>query len=141
MPDSQKILQECFHFDNHKGLINARSKKKVNITFKPTLRFEFDINLVCIAKEKMTNDLKNTLKETNNNRGEVMVQKSHIQIHAKGDYPLLRFTDVRNDQVSIASLWEKFHLTTLNKELLTPLNESEITFNNSDRTNSSMQDL
>lgn len=29
----------------------------------------------------------------------------------------------------------------MNKELLTPLNESEITFNNSDRTNSSMQDL
>mmetsp|Transcript_42204 Transcript_42204/g.30377 ORF Transcript_42204/g.30377 Transcript_42204/m.30377 type:complete len:189 (+) Transcript_42204:1333-1899(+) len=63
MPDSARILQECFHFDNHKGLINARSKKKVNITFKPTLRFEFDINLVCIAKEKMTQDLKNTLNE------------------------------------------------------------------------------
>ena len=47
-----KILEDCFKFDHPKGLINSKSKKKVNITFKPTLRFDFDINLVCIAREK-----------------------------------------------------------------------------------------
>jgi hypothetical protein len=52
-----------------------------------------------------------------------------------GDFPLLRFTDVRNDSVSTPTLWERFHLTNLNKELLTPLNDSEIEFNNSDKTN------
>jgi hypothetical protein len=52
-----------------------------------------------------------------------------------GDFPLLRFTDVRNDTVSTANLWERFHLTNLNKELLNPLNDSEIEFNNSDKTN------
>ena len=31
----QKILNNCFKFDNHKGVVNAKSKKKVNITFKP----------------------------------------------------------------------------------------------------------
>lgn len=64
-----------------------------------------------------------------------MVEKSSIRIHAMGDYPLLRFTDIRNDQVSIASLWERFRLTNLNKELLNPLNEYEIEFNNSEKTN------
>lgn len=58
-----------------------------------------------------------------------------------GDFPLLRFTDVRNDSVSTANLWERFSLTTLNQELLNPLNDSEIEFNNSDKTNQSMADL
>ena len=58
-----------------------------------------------------------------------------------GDYPLIRFTDVRNDTISTANLWERFRLTSLNKELLNPLNVSEIEFNNSDNTNQSMNDL
>ena len=62
-------------------------------------------------------------------------EKASIKIHCKGDYPLLRFTDVRNDQVSIANLWERFMLTKMNKELLLPLSQAEITFNNSDQTN------
>ena len=51
---------------------------------------------------------------------------------AKGDYPLLRFEDVRNDTISIANLWECFQMTKMNKELLMPLNEKEKIFNNSD---------
>ena len=57
----QNILNNCFKFDNHKGIVNAKSKKKVNITFKPNLRFEFDTSLVCIASEKMTKDLKKSI--------------------------------------------------------------------------------
>jgi len=60
------------------------------------------------------------------------VEKASIRISCKGDYPLLRFTDVRNDQVSIANLWERFQLTKMNKELLLPLSEAEMSFNNSD---------
>ena len=58
----QKILNNCFKFDNHKGIVNAKSKKKVNITFKPDQRFEFDTSLVCIASEKMTKDLGASIK-------------------------------------------------------------------------------
>lgn len=68
-------------------------------------------------------------------------EKASIKIHCKGDYPLLRFTDVRNDQVSIANLWERFELTKMNKELLLPLSQAEITFNNSDQTNATSDDL
>ena len=58
----QRILNNCFKFDNHKGVVNAKSKKKVNITFKPTLRFEFATSLVCIASDKMTKDLASSIK-------------------------------------------------------------------------------
>jgi len=69
------------------------------------------------------------------------VEKAQIKIHCKGDYPLLRFTDVRNDQVSIANLWERFELTKMNKELLHPLSQAEQDFNNSDQINGSNEDL
>ena len=58
----QKILNSCFKFDNHKGVVNAKSKKKVNITFKPTLRFQFNTSLVCFATDKMTKDLGASIK-------------------------------------------------------------------------------
>lgn len=57
LPHMTKILEECFKFDNPKGLVNSKSKKKVNITFRPTLRFDFDIHLVCIARERPSKEL------------------------------------------------------------------------------------
>ena len=126
----QNILNSCFKFDNHKGIVNAKSKKKVNITFKPNLRFEFATSLVCIATEKMTKDLATSIK-MQTAQGMIKkplqghVEKAQIKIYCKGDYPLLRFTDVRNDQVSIANLWERFELTKMNKELLLPLSDAE----------------
>jgi hypothetical protein len=42
---------------------------------------------------------------------EKIAEKSFITVQAKGDYPLIRFEDVRNDQVSIANLWERFNMT------------------------------
>ena len=69
------------------------------------------------------------------------VEKTSIQIRCKGDFPLLRLTDVRNESISIANLWEHFELTRMNKELLLPLNANEIMFNNSDKTTSSTEDL
>lgn len=84
----------------------------------------------------MNQDLFNTIKaqgtEISNKIGG-QVEKSSIQIKCKGDFPLLRLTDVRNDQVSIANLWEHFELTKMNKELLLPLNQYEVLFNNSDK--------
>ena len=97
----QQILNSCFKFDNHKGIVNAKSKKKVNITFKPSLRFQFETSLVCIATEKMTKELAGQVKhQTANAMRKPLqghVEKAQIKIHCKGDYPLLRFTDVRND--------------------------------------------
>jgi len=48
---------------------------------------------------------------------------------------------VRNDQVSIANLWEKFQMARMNADLLNPLNEWEKIFNNSEQSNQSMDEL
>lgn len=56
------IVKECFRFDCQKGIVNAKSKKKINITFKPTTRFEFAIDLICVAREKMTKELTSSVR-------------------------------------------------------------------------------
>ena len=142
--DVNKILSECFRFDHKRGIVNGKSKMKVNITFKPSCRFQFETTLVCVAREKMPKDLQAQVKQSRSlktNAPKGMEEKASIQIKCKGDYPLLRFTDVRNDHVSIANLWERFEMTKMNKELLQPLNQAEFFFNNSDKTNASNEEL
>ena len=51
------MLSDNFSFDTPKGIINAKSKKTISIIFKPQLRFDFDINMVCIAREKLDNQV------------------------------------------------------------------------------------
>ena len=70
-----------------------------------------------------------------------VIEKASISIKCKGDYPLLRFTDIRNEQVSIANLWERFQMTVVNKELLQPLSTAEFFFNNSDKSNATNEEL
>jgi hypothetical protein len=120
--------------------VNGKSKKVINITFKPTTRFNFNIRLSCSSKEKPSKELQSTNTSKNSEITLIEIgtmaptEKYSISILAQGDYPLLRFTDVRNDQLSTSSLWERFSLTTLNKELLKPLNHTEVSFNQSDKT-------
>jgi hypothetical protein len=44
------------------GIINAKSKQTISITFKPQLRYEFDIDMVCVARERMDDNLKAQVK-------------------------------------------------------------------------------
>ena len=58
--------------------------------------------MVYIAKEKMSKELSQSMKIQksqgfNVNREVGYEEKASIKIHCKGDFPLLRFTDVRND--------------------------------------------
>jgi hypothetical protein len=57
-----KVLNENFNFDTPRGIINAKSKKTVTITFTPQLRFDFDINLVCIAKQRLDKEVQQGLQ-------------------------------------------------------------------------------
>lgn len=41
----------------------------------------------------------------------------------------------------MSTLWERFQLTKLNKELLTELNQAEVDYTNSEHTNQSISDL
>ena len=87
--------------------------------------------MVCVARERMDKDVQSNVTQAKNYQ-EQAAEKSFISVQAKGDYPLLRFEDVRNDQESIANLWERFNMTKMNKDLLNPLNDNEKIFNNSD---------
>ena len=92
IPAMRQLMRECFKFDFKEGVVNSMSKKVVNITFKPTARFTFDIKLVCNAKEKLPKEVQSQVRDKN-----FMQEKYFIGIKAIGDYPLLRFTDIRND--------------------------------------------
>lgn len=74
MEQLSKVLNENFYFDTPKGIISAKSKKTILITFKPQLRFDFDINLVCIAKQKVDKDMVNKEFE------EKMTEKAFITV-------------------------------------------------------------
>ncbi len=51
-----------------------------------------------------------------------------MTIKGRGSYPNLKIVDVRNDSVSVATLWENFQLNKINKELENDLSEDEKSF-------------
>jgi hypothetical protein len=72
----------------------------------------------------------------------LLVQKCQLHIRARGSYPLLKIVDVRNDSVSVATLWENFQINRINDELSKDLNEDEKTFLNIETLNfTEAQDL
>jgi hypothetical protein len=69
-------------------------------------------------------------------------QKCSLKIRAKGSYPQLKIVDVRNDSISVATLWENFQINKINEELHNQLNEDEKMFLNIEKLNfTEAQDL
>jgi len=58
------------------------------------------------------------------------VQKCFLLILAKGNYPMLKIVDVRNDAMSVATLWENFQINNINEELKKQLNSDEKAYQN-----------
>ncbi len=58
-----------------------------------------------------------------------------MKIQARGSYPLLKIVDVRNDAVSVATLWENFSINKINEELFADLNDDEKMFLNIETLN------
>jgi hypothetical protein len=79
-------LNDNFTFDTPRGIINAKSKKTVSITFIPQLRFDFDINLVCIARQRLDKEVQAGL-QAQQQFIDKTVEKSFITVQARGDYP------------------------------------------------------
>lgn len=72
--------------------------------FNPVEVCEFDLILDVIATEKNPKALR-SIAAINK---KVVAQKCKLEIKAKGSYPLLKIADVRNDSISVATLWENF---------------------------------
>lgn len=72
--------------------------------FNPIEVCEFDLVLDVIATEKNPK----APKGPNYQNRKIVSQKCKLEIKAKGSYPLLKIADVRNDSISVATLWENF---------------------------------
>lgn len=91
--------------DFTEGIIPAKSKKTINLTFNPKSITDAKLYLEAFACANVA-DMQgyDTLKTVS-----VVVLKAN--------YPLLKIIDIRNNELSLSSLWEKFNLSAINKEL------------------------
>ena len=146
----EAMVKKQFKYEFINGVINAHSKKVITITFEPITRNEFDILLLCVAKDKpSTNpDEANSQNAKNSNLAltqdeidNMIRQKAACELNAKGDFPLIMLMDIRNESVSTSNLCDSFNFAALNAELLSPLNAQELEFNNADKTSVSVTKL
>ena len=105
--------------DFRSGIIAANSKIDVGIMFNPTNVGNFDVILDVIAKEKNPEGITKIASK------KLISQKCAMKIKAEGNYPSLKIVDVRNDEISVATLWENFQINKINHELTTDLNQDE----------------
>ena len=133
------------------GMLNSLCKKDINIQFEPITRvnLNFKINIyatdtieeskkILIKKEQSLDINKNVLDESDYLRGkndeEVMVHKEELkcslEINAKGDYPLIKIVDLRNNILSPSKLWKDFNVDQANEELQKKLTDVEMNYTN-----------
>ena len=133
-------------FDFMEGMLNSFCKKEINIYFEPKTRYSlsFKLNIYAadntsrskeiISREK--NDLNvnnsniNTLNVISEENKEIMSNneelKCSIEITAKGDYPLIKIVDVRNNLISTSQLWKDLSIDEANEELGKKLTNEEM---------------
>ncbi len=105
------LLKKNFTLSFSEGVLAGNSKIDINITFHPTEIVELNAKLICIARERNLKTVPLGNAEGRNNP----IQKCSLSIIGKGNYPLLKIVDLRNDSVSVSTLWEHFQINTINK--------------------------
>ncbi len=73
--------------------------------FNPHDVNEFDLILDVIATEKNPKQPRGPNAPAYR---KITSQKCKLVVRGKGSYPLLKIVDVRNDSISVATLWENF---------------------------------
>ena len=98
------------------------------------------MKFLCVAKDKPDNQIDKGLKDTSKTgiKNSLLVQETYCELLANGDFPLIKLMDLRNEQISSSVLCDNFNFGKLNDELLSPLNEEELEFNNAEKTSTSM---
>ena len=136
-------------FDFTEGMLNSFCKKEISVHFEPKTRssLSFKINVYAadntsrskeiISREKNdTNDNKsdanvlNVISEENKEIINKEELKCSIEITAKGDYPLIKIVDARNNLISTAQLWKDLSVDEANEELGKKLTNEEMYFSN-----------
>ena len=133
------------------GMLNSLCKKDINIQFEPITRvnLNFKINIyatdsieesktILIKKEKSLDINHHNLDESdylqNKNTEEIIAHKEELkcslEINAKGDYPLIKIVDLRNNIISPSKLWKDFNVDRANEELQKKLTDVEMNYSN-----------
>ena len=139
-------------FDFMEGLLNSFCKKDISIQFEPTTRANLSFKVYIYAtdntsrnKELIAGDVKNSYKINNEEENEKdFIPKEELkctlEVNAKGDFPLIKIVDIRNNLISTAKLWKDFHVNMANEELEKKLTEEEMNFSNS-KSNKKSEDV
>ena len=134
-------------FDFMEGLLNSFCKKGINIQFEPKTRagLSFKVNVYATNNTSRNKDLikSEDNKNLDENDQETMNReelKCTLEVNAKGDYPLIKIVDVRNNIVSSAKLWKDLNVDIANEELGKKLSDEEINYANS-KSNKKIEDV
>ena len=134
-------------FDFMEGMLNSFCKKDINVQFEPKTRsaLSFKLNVYATDNTSRSKDIisreKNNSNNINNN-DYIMINdenvspgkeelKCTVEISAKGDFPLIKIVDVRNNLESVATLWKYLNVDEANEELGKKLTSEEMNYSNS----------
>ena len=106
-----------FLIDFKEGIIPAKSKREINITFTP--------RDICDLKVNILSRVKTNVKSKEKIFSKYITTKGKSLLLVKSNYPLLKIIDVKNNELSLASLWEKFEISFINKEFSKSLSDFE----------------
>ena len=129
------------------GTINARSRKKLWCTFRPTLAGKFDftilasIRMVEYGEEGIVeNEKAALLRVSASNRDNMMEYAENLAgmpltttIQGHATFPTITFEDIRSENESLVSnrdLWQMFSLSEINYDLSLSLTAREFKLNN-----------
>ena len=138
-------------FDFMEGLLNSFCKKDISIQFEPKTResLSFKINVYATDntsrnKELLQSGKNKNLYDNNENDKEDFNYKEElkctIEVNAKGDYPLIKIVDVRNNLISTSKLWKDLNVDLANQELEKKLTNEEMNYSNS-KSNKKIEDV
>ena len=140
-------------FDFMEGLLNSFCKKDISIQFEPKTResLTFKINVYATDNTSRNKELIQPEKAKNidmygNNENEKEdsisreEKKCTIEVNVKGDYPLIKIVDVRNNLISTAKLWKDLNVDLANQELEKKLTNEEMNYSNS-KSNKKIEDV
>ena len=150
--------------DFEEGLLNSFCKKDIHIQFEPKTRvnLSFKVNIFAtdtLDKNKKIIIKKNSKKNANNedeendnssineineSNEEILSHreelKCSLEVNAKGDYPLIKIVDLRNNIISPSKLWKDFNVDMANEELQKKLTEEEMDYSNA-KTNKKISEV
>jgi hypothetical protein len=152
-PKDMNKYRSDISFDFTEGMLNSFCKKEINVKFEPKTRAAISFKLKVYASDntsrskeiiskennnKINNNVSNSLDILNgdNNNNDINNNKSNeelkctLEINAKGDYPLIKIVDVRNDLISTSNLWKDLNVDEANEELGKKLTSEEMDYSN-----------